>query len=81
MGYLDLELGLGAEAKAMCELAGRFALEIMRPAGIELDRLYDPSDVIAQGSMLWDVIKKHREIGFHRIAIPRASGGMWETIT
>jgi len=80
MGYLDLDMGLSDEGKAMCELAGRFAREIMRPAGIELDGFHDPSDVITQGSALWDVIKKHRELGFHRIAIPRASGGMLEDV-
>jgi len=80
MGYLDLELGLSDDARAICELAERFALEIMRPAGIELDKLHDPSDVIAEGSMLWDVIKKHRELGFHRTAIPRALGGMLEDV-
>jgi len=80
MGFLDIELGLNDKAKAVCGLAERFALEIMRPAGIELDKLHDPSDVIAPGSKLWDVIRKHRELGFHKMAIPRALGGMLEDV-
>ena len=44
-------------------------------AGIALDRLHDPSDVIAEGSVLWDVVKGYREQGFHRLMIPKAFGG------
>jgi len=35
----------------------------MRPAGIALDKLPDPADVIARNSILWEVFKKHRETG------------------
>jgi len=40
----------------------------MRPAGIELDKLADPCDVIADGSVLWDVHERYRELGVHQLA-------------
>jgi alkylation response protein AidB-like acyl-CoA dehydrogenase len=42
----------------------------MRPAGIALDRLADPADVIATDSVLWKVTKAHRDLGLDEIADP-----------
>lgn len=44
-------------------MAHKFAQEVMRPAGKELDQLAHPEDVIASESILWDVFRKHRESG------------------
>ncbi len=76
MEFMKLDVDLPDEVKAMHDLARRFGVEVMRPAGIELDKLHDPSEVIAEGSVLWDVIKKHRELGFHKLMIPKAFSGM-----
>jgi len=62
----------------MQETARKFGMEVMRPAGIELDKLADPADVIADGSALWDMFKKHRELGFHKMGFPKTMGGMLE---
>ncbi len=78
MNYSDLDINLTAEQKMMRDTARKFGMEVMRPAGIELDKLADPADVIAKGSILWDVFKKFRELGFHKRAIPKALGGMLE---
>lgn len=75
MGYLDLETGVGRKTRAVEESAREFGMAVVRPAGITLDRMPDPADVIAPGSVLWDVHKKFREAGFHRLMIPRAFGG------
>jgi len=80
MDYLDLDLNLTDEAKAIYETARKFGMEIMRPAGIELDKLADPADIISDGSVLYDVFKKFRELGFHKIGLPQALGGMKEEI-
>ncbi len=80
MGYLELDLTISDEAKAMQQTAREFALEVMRPAGIELDRMADPEDVIAEGSPLWNVIRGYREIGLHKAGIPKAFGGMMEDL-
>lgn len=59
----DIEVGLSDTERAIRDTAHRFAKEVMRPAGIQLDRLQDPQDVIASNSILWDVFRKYREVG------------------
>ncbi|MBN8606094.1 MAG: acyl-CoA dehydrogenase family protein [Caulobacterales bacterium] len=54
-GYTDFE-------RASWETAHRFARDVMRPAGVALDKL-NAADVIAAKSILWDVFAKHRELG------------------
>ena len=64
MAEVDLEIGLSDEDIAVRDTAHRFAEEVLRPAGAELDRMPDPSDVIAPGSVLWDVFEKYHDLGF-----------------
>ncbi len=78
MGYLELDVNLSGEANAMRELARKFGMEVIRPAGIELDKLHTPEEVIAEGSVLWDVHKKCRELGFHKMGFLKEFGGMQE---
>jgi alkylation response protein AidB-like acyl-CoA dehydrogenase len=78
MNYSDLDINLTDEQKAMRDTARKFGMEVMRPAGIELDTYADPGDVIAEGSILWDVFKQYRELGFHKRAMPKAVGGIME---
>jgi alkylation response protein AidB-like acyl-CoA dehydrogenase len=75
MGYLELETQLNDEQKDMVATARKFALEVMRPAGLELDRLA-PEDVGRQGSVYWQVFRKYHELGFHKLIIPKALGGL-----
>ena len=42
----------------------------MRPAGIELDAMVDPQDVIAEDSILWEVFKKHCALGLADLTAP-----------
>ena len=78
MPYRELDLNLSSDVLAMQKEVRHFARMVMRPAGIELDKLTDPSDVIAEGSVLWDVFKAYRELDLHLIRIPKATGGMAE---
>ena len=71
----EMGLELNTEQKAMVETAGRFAMEVMRPAGIELDKLA-PGDVVDRDSRLWSVYRKYHELGFHKLIIPKALGGL-----
>jgi alkylation response protein AidB-like acyl-CoA dehydrogenase len=80
MGYLEIDVKIKGKLKAFQESARKFGMEIMRPAGIELDKLTDPSDVIDKDSVLWDVFKKFREQGFHKLIIPKAYGGTMGTL-
>jgi alkylation response protein AidB-like acyl-CoA dehydrogenase len=61
---LDLEIGLSNEDIAVRDTAHKFAEEVLRPAGAELDRMPDPADVIAPESVLWKVFEKYHELGF-----------------
>ena len=80
MIYKDIDINVSDDAKAMLKVVEKFSMEVMRPAGVALDRLADPSDVIAKDSVLWDVIKGFRELGLHLMQIPKALGGMAEDL-
>jgi alkylation response protein AidB-like acyl-CoA dehydrogenase len=80
MSYPELDLKLTDEQKAMRDMIRKFGAEVMRPAGIALDKLSDPAEVIAKGSILWDVFKQYRELGLHRRGMPKVVGGMAEEI-
>ena len=68
----DIEVNVPDEVAAARDSAHKFAEEVMRPAGEALDRLSDPSDVIAKDSILWDVFAKYRSLGFNALE----DGGM-----
>jgi alkylation response protein AidB-like acyl-CoA dehydrogenase len=80
MSYREIDINITDEQNASRDMARKFGAEVMRPAGLELDKLHDPADVIAKGSVLWDVFKKYRELGFHRMDIPKALGGIREDV-
>ena len=63
MPMLDLDVELTEEERTVRDLVHAFAAEVMRPAGIKLDALADPADVIAPQSILWDVFTKYRALG------------------
>lgn len=76
IGQRELNTELKEEHRAIRDTVHRFAEEIMRPAGIKLDRLSEPSHVIAPDSVLWQVFRKYRELGLHKTGIPAAFGGL-----
>jgi alkylation response protein AidB-like acyl-CoA dehydrogenase len=63
VALLDLEINLSDEAQSIRDTVHKFAAEIMRPAGAALDKLQDPADVNAEGSVLWEVFDKYHELG------------------
>jgi alkylation response protein AidB-like acyl-CoA dehydrogenase len=71
---IDLEVELSAEERAIIDTVHKFAAEVMRPAGEQLDRLADPADVIAADSILWDVFRKYRELGIDEARASPAEG-------
>ena len=68
MATVDLEIELSDEDIAVRDTAHKFAEEVLRPAGAELDRMPDPSDVIAPESVLWQVFEKYHQLGFGGLA-------------
>ena len=78
MAHLDIDIKISSETKAMLSEVKKFSMEVMRPAGIALDKLPNPEDVIAQGSVLWDVFKGYRALDLHLMRMPESVGGMAE---
>ncbi len=70
MASIDYEVDLSEGERAVRETVHRFAEEVMRPAGAELDAMADPRDVIAKDSILWAVFKKHRALGLADLPAP-----------
>jgi alkylation response protein AidB-like acyl-CoA dehydrogenase len=70
MASIEYEADLSDEERAVQDTAHRFAAEVLRPAGIQLDALADPEAVIATNSVLWDVFKQHRALGFADLMAP-----------
>jgi alkylation response protein AidB-like acyl-CoA dehydrogenase len=72
--YLELNKDVTPAAATLREGTHRFAGEVLRPAAIELDKL-SPEEVIAPGSVLWDVFRKAYENGYHLRGFPPELGG------
>jgi len=76
MGLIELDQGLTDEQKAIRDEARRFFMNVWRPASIKLDKLADPRDVIAKDSLYWEVMRKTYELGYHKLRMPKAVGGL-----
>lgn len=76
MGLRELNIDLTKDHVALWDASRKFFSEVWRPAAIALDKLADPQDVIAEGSVLWDVLRKSYELGYHCSFFPKEFGGM-----
>jgi len=68
----DIDIELNDEQRAVRELVHKFAVEVLRPAGQELDRL-SAEDVIAEKSLLWEVHRKWDKLGVRLLSGDRAA--------
>ena len=75
MEYFDISLKLTAEDIAIRDSAHKFAEEVMRPVAKKLDQM-SAEEGIAKNSPLWPFLKKAYELGYHRILLPEAYGGL-----
>jgi alkylation response protein AidB-like acyl-CoA dehydrogenase len=64
------------EVQAILDIVTTFTMEVMRPAGIKLDKMASPEEVIAPSSVLWTVHRTFRELGLHTTQIPKNLGGL-----
>src|ERR1035437_9500671 len=71
----EYDLSLTAEQLQIRDTARRFAAEVLRPAGIAIDRM-TPEAVIAPGSPLYRVLAQAAELGFTKLSAPAALGGL-----
>ena len=56
MSSIDYEFDLGETERAMVDTAHRFAKDVMRPVGQELDKMVDPQQTIATRGRLFHVL-------------------------
>lgn len=63
LGPLGAQPPLSEELEMIRQTVHRFALEVMRPVGIALDRM-TPEQVIAPESPYWTALEKFLELGF-----------------
>ena len=75
MAYTELNIELTEEQEALKKEVHKFAVEVLRPASLKLDKM-SPEEVITQGSIYWDVMKKMYELGYHTVHTPDEYGGM-----
>ena len=76
MAYMDIDINTDKESKAILKEVSKFTREVIRPAGIELDKLFDPADVIKEDSLLWAAMKAFRALDLHQLDITKDLGGM-----
>ncbi|NOY11303.1 MAG: acyl-CoA/acyl-ACP dehydrogenase, partial [Archaeoglobi archaeon] len=74
MKFLDLD-ELSDEDKLLKEEVHRFAVEVMRPASIELDRM-GPEERVKPDSPYFRVFREMKKLGYHKITIPAEMGGV-----
>jgi len=71
----EYDLTLDDEQREIRDAAHKFAAEVLRPAGIELDRM-SPEAMVASGSPFYDVLQQAAELGYTRLAGPAELGAM-----
>jgi alkylation response protein AidB-like acyl-CoA dehydrogenase len=75
MNYLDYDLAITDEQRELQEAAHKFAEEVLRPTGIQLDRM-TPEEVVAPDSPLHVVFRQAAELGYNRMLAPPELGGL-----
>lgn len=75
-GFVELDLNLTEEQRALRDAARDFFSEVWHPASVALDRMEKPEDVIAEDSVLWDTIAQTYQLGYHKMGMPEEFGGL-----
>ena len=74
MTYFDINRDLGWEEKAIRDSAHQFAVEVLRPASVAIDKM-TAEEAISQGSPLWDALGQAYKLGYHKAMFPEEVGG------
>jgi len=74
--YRELSVDLPEEYESLKQSIRQFAKEVLRPAGLALDRVSDPQDVIAADSPLRQVLRTAYRLGYHTVGMPAEFGGL-----
>lgn len=73
--YLDVDLDLTAQHRALKEEVHQFAKTVLRPISVALDRC-TPQQVIVPDSQLWNALRRGYGQRLHTMMIPAACGGL-----
>ena len=79
MPYQELDLNLTDKQSMLRDMVNKFAMEVVRPTGIAIDRIDDPVEAINHTSPLWGCINQYRELGLHKRGLPSAVGGLGDS--
>jgi len=72
MSSIAIESELTPEESEIRDAVHKFAEQAMRPAGIALDALSDPQQVVAKDSILWELFKQRDALGLDAITDPES---------
>ncbi len=75
-----LDIGADADEHELRAQVHRVAVEVIRPAARELDRMA-PEDRIAEGSPFFEVLTTLKKLDYHRLFLPAAAGGPDEPLS
>jgi alkylation response protein AidB-like acyl-CoA dehydrogenase len=75
MPYTELNLELTEEHELLKEEIHKFAVEVLRPASLELDKM-SPEDVIKEGSPYWECMAQMYKNNYHTVYVPDEYGGL-----
>ena len=75
MAYRELNLELSEEHELLKEEVHKFAVEVLRPASLELDKM-SPEDVIKKGSPYWECMATMYRNNYHTVLISDEYGGL-----
>jgi alkylation response protein AidB-like acyl-CoA dehydrogenase len=63
MSSIDFEVDLGDTERAIQDTVHRFAAEVMRPVGQELDKMPNPEQTIEADSIMWNAMAEFGKLG------------------
>jgi len=75
MSYLEYDLSLTDEQREIREAARKFAAGVLRPVGLEIDRL-SAEAAVAPDSPLFEAVRKASQLGYTRTGGPSELGGL-----
>ncbi len=75
MLYKDIDQNITNDHKALKQSIHDFAMEVLRPASIELDQL-TPEQVVEKNSIFYKTMQKMYELGYHTAMLPEEVGGI-----
>lgn len=81
MGYQELDQTLCEQHRNLKEEVHRFAIEVLRPAAMALDKL-PPEKVVEKGSLYWQTMARMYENGYHTAyLLPDQEQSGWDPLS